>query len=176
MHRLLILAAGVGIALAVAGCQAHGSAQASRPVRSSTAAPSTPGPSATLPAPPATASAALPVTTGTVGAAGPTLTVSVRQPDVSLTEACGQYVLLSYIRTQATDLPTGVQRVKIYNCVKGYARLYAVPNLDSGGSQPDGDQFFLQFIAGQWQVLARGNGIDCGDNNPKLTDACAAFA
>jgi hypothetical protein len=92
----------------------------------------------------------------------------------SLTEACTPEGLLAFVRTQAGP-PAGWQKVKIYNCVSGFARLYAAPNPDPAGRDVAGDQFFLEFTAGRWHVLDRGLGIDCGDNNPKLVEACAVF-
>ncbi|BCB84858.1 hypothetical protein Psuf_021710 [Phytohabitans suffuscus] len=41
-----------------------------------------------------------------------------------------------------------MQRVKVYNCVAGFARLYATPNPNPNGAQPEGDQFFLRFTGG----------------------------
>ena len=148
--------AGTAAALALlAGCASHttpAAAPASPPATQPSVQPST-GVTATAASAPAAAQPAGPLT---------------------FEQACAPAELLAFVRTQADKPPTGFKEVKVYNCVKNYARLYAAPNPDA--QHPvDGDQFFLKFNAGQWQVLARGLSIDCGDNKPQLVDACAAF-
>ncbi|GAB3534124.1 hypothetical protein [Phytohabitans suffuscus] len=88
---------------------------------------------------------------------------------------CDPDLLRFSVHALAPDLTTGVQRVKVYNCVAGFARLYATPNPNPNGAQPEGDQFFLRFTGGHWQLLMRGAGVDCGDNAPQLAEACAVF-
>jgi hypothetical protein len=186
MRKLTPLAVAAATVLAVAGCQAHRPAHTpgpARPAASGAAAtpPSTPAQAsdgAPTPGPPRGASAATPAASAPANVpatARPQASPTTRPAGIPLADACSQDTLLSSIRGLAADMTTGVQRVKVYNCVSGYARLYAVPNPDPQGGQPAGDQFFLQFSSGQWQVLARGDAVDCGDGDPKLAQACAAF-
>lgn len=186
MRKVIPLAVGVATVLAVAGCQSQRPAQTSGSARSVPAGPVASGGAATSPSTPAPASASgaapVPATPPAVSgranasaAAGPRPSQTTEPAGIPLASACNQDTLLSSIRRLATDMTTGVQRIKVYNCIDGYARLYAVPNLDANGSQPGGDQFFLQFSKGQWQVIIRGDAIDCGDGIPKLVQACAAF-
>jgi hypothetical protein len=183
MHRLVPLAAGIGIALAVAGCQTHNAPHESGAVRPVATVPAAPGQVTTSPATPASTTnspsavappPAAPTTTGGAGTA-PKSTPKAAPSAIPLAEACNQEVLRLSVQGLAPDMTTGVQRVRVYFCVKGFARLSAVPYLDAEGRQPGGDQFYLQFTAGQWHVLERGSGIDCGDGEPKLAEACAAF-
>lgn len=180
MRRLVPLVACIGIALAVAGCQAHSSSPASNQAGPAAALPAVSG----QPAPPNPPSGAASragsqpgVPSATVSPKPPTKSPTKPAPaEIALADACNQEVLRSSVQGLAPDMTTGVGRVKVYYCVKGFARLSAVPNLDAKGQQPGYDQFFLQFTAGHWHVLVRGVGIDCGDGDPKLAEACAAFA
>ncbi len=105
----------------------------------------------------------------------PTVAATNAPAGGAISAECGADVLRASVQALAPDLTTGVQQVKIYNCVSGYARLYATPNPAPNGTKLEGDQFFLQFSGGQWHILVRGAGVDCGDSNPKLVEACAAF-
>jgi hypothetical protein len=180
MKRVICLAvAAAGAVLASVGCGSHravpvaGSDSATATatpfaVQAPVAAPASPsastgrGPAANPSVPPAA------VRTN-AAAAGPA--ASTATAGATPQTACGQDTLRSSIQSLATDFASGVSRVEVYNCVDDFARLYATGT----GSQPAGDQFFLQYTAGRWQMLARGAGIDCGDNNPKLVQACAVF-
>ncbi len=176
-RRILGLAVLAAASLCLVGC-----AGSSHPRAATGAASATPqtGTAASVTGTPAQPPGALPSGTAAATTSATTKPAGTASSDgqssVSSGSPCDQQVLLSYIRTQATNLPTGVEQVKIYNCVKGFARLYAVPNLNASGARPDGNEFFLQYTAGQWRVLASGNSLDCGDNNPSVTEACAAFA
>lgn len=128
-----------------------------------TTAPATTPPAAT-PAPPGPASAGTPP-----AAASPTPVPPNAGAALTADQACTPEALLAFVRTQPGS-PTGFKEVKVYNCAKNFARLYAVPN--PGGN---GDQFFLKFGGGTWSVLAHGTGIDCGDERPLLAEACASF-
>jgi hypothetical protein len=94
-------------------------------------------------------------------------------PRLAFAAACTPDELLAFVNTQAKKPEGGYRRVKIYNCVAPYARIYAGPK--EGMPDEAGEQFFLQYTGGTWTVLKTGLGVDCGDNAPETRAACAAF-
>lgn len=159
-------------ALAACGSSTDTSASGTQPHTPAIAASPLPSILATTPG---SGPAALPTNQpATRGTHAPAAATGRPAGDASSAE-CAPEALRASVQALAPDLTTGVRQVKVYNCVSGFARLYATPNPAPNGSQPEGDQFFLQFAAGQWHLLVRGAGVDCGDNNPKLAEACAAF-
>jgi hypothetical protein len=121
---------------------------------------------------------AAPTTTGpATTATGPATTAAAPPPSASLglafAAACTPNELLAFVNTQAKKPEGGYRRVKIYNCVAPYTRIYAGPK--EGMPDEAGEQFFLQYTGGTWTVLKTGLGVDCGDNAPETRAACAAF-
>jgi len=63
----------------------------------------------------------------------------------------------------------GIPDVRIERCTNGYARAFSPP---SGG-----EQYFLQYLNGSWQVVVEGTGVACVDPDAgrALLRACTAL-
>jgi hypothetical protein len=94
-------------------------------------------------------------------------------PTADFAAACKPESLLAYVNTQPNRPDGNYSSVKAYQCISGYARLYAAPK--QGMPAEAGQQFFLQYTGGTWTVLKTGLGVDCGDGAPEIKDACAVF-
>jgi len=63
----------------------------------------------------------------------------------------------------------GVHDVRIERCTNGYAHAFSPPT--------GGEQYFLQYLNGSWQVVVEGTGVACGDPDAgrALLRACTAL-
>ena len=63
----------------------------------------------------------------------------------------------------------GVPDVRIERCTNGYAHAFSPPT--------GGEQYFLQYLNGSWQVVVEGTGVACGDPDAgrALLRVCAAL-
>jgi hypothetical protein len=84
--------------------------------------------------------------------------------------ACTSRMLQELQKKLEGRSPTaGVHDARIERCRNGYAHAFAPPT--------GGEQYFLQYLNGSWQVVAEGTGVACGDPDAgrALVRACAAL-
>lgn len=96
---------------------------------------------------------------------------------------CDPEAMLPVIRESIdprSDLGRFWDKVDIKECQNGYAHVFAItggPPPPPGTQLEGSEQVFLQDIAGEWNMLSSGSGLDCypGSVPEDLKDACAAL-
>lgn len=72
-----------------------------------------------------------------------------------------------------------IESVEIERCRNDYAHVFAITrrNPPEDPNQYENEQLFLHFVEGQWQSVAEGTGISCGDNDllSELVAPCRAL-
>jgi len=100
----------------------------------------------------------------------PTAATSGEQSTESSRTACTSRMLQQLQKKFEGRSPrAGVPNVRIERCTNGYAHAFSPPT--------GGDQYFLQYLSGSWQVEVEGTGVACSDPDAgrALLRACAAL-
>jgi hypothetical protein len=100
----------------------------------------------------------------------PTAATSVEQSTESSSNACTSRMLQELQKLFEGRSPgAGVPDVRIERCTNGYAHAFSPPT--------GGEQYFLQYLNGSWQVVVEGTGVACGDPDAgrALLRVCAAL-
>jgi len=100
----------------------------------------------------------------------PTAATSGEQSTESSRTACTSRMLQELQKKFEGRSPrAGVPDVRIERCTNGYAHAFSPPT--------GGEQYFLQYLNGSWQVVVEGTGVACGDPDAgrALLRVCAAL-